>query len=119
MSSASKQAYNRARYKRLRAENRCVQCTNQDERTLNGFSTCEVCRQKFEEYRNRPEVKAAHKAQASLNQSRKYYECLENHCCTRCRTKLPRNYYYTQCEICREYFKTLDQKKKTAKRGNA
>ena len=34
------------RYKILKDEKRCVSCSKQDERTLNGFSRCEECAEK-------------------------------------------------------------------------
>jgi hypothetical protein len=47
-----KAAY-KSRYKMLRKEKRCVMCTNQDERTLNGKCRCEKCHMKDKMYQHK------------------------------------------------------------------
>lgn len=56
------------RYMTLREQNRCVQCTNQDERTLAGYCRCEECSTKGNEYQRR---RAAAKANTNFRRIKK------------------------------------------------
>ena len=108
----------KAYYKQLKDRKVCVRCRKQDERTLQGLSMCEDCRQAFNkywrEYVNRPERRTFQREAAKNSRYKQYYNRRENHQCTVCGTVLEDDYFFTQCPKCRRYKSEYNKKKKTA-----
>lgn len=109
---------NKTRYQRLREQKRCTRCRNQDERTLQGFSVCESCKQKFESYRreylSRPGNAERQRISNQNTVNRRYYQWQRNHQCAHCGAALAADYFYTTCPKCRQQQAEWYQKKKTA-----
>ena len=108
----------KAYYKKLKDQKVCVRCRKQDERTLQGFSMCEGCRQAFNkywrEYINRPGKRAFQREAVKIYRTNQYYKRRENHRCVMCGAPLEDNYFYVQCPKCRQYRADYYKKKKTA-----
>lgn len=107
-------SYNRQKYLALKANHKCVRCEASDERTKNGFTMCEACRNEVNEYQNR--FRAEHlnryKAQVREASHKRYHKLQRQHRCTQCSKQLEADYYYTTCTVCREYQRQYKKKRK-------
>lgn len=102
-------------YGYLRAQKKCVQCRQQDERTLSGRSYCEACRTKNNEAQRRYRE---HNPDMNRIRSKKYrQDRAKNGLCLDC-GKRPPVYGQILCEDCKARRKVSRLKNALKREGN-
>lgn len=100
-------------YQKRKAEHRCTNCGGQDERTLAGLSICKKCPKIKSKYYNK--YYSTHKEDIRFTareyQNKRYHKMLREHRCVQCGKPLPGNYFYVDCEKCKERHKEYRNKR--------